>query len=166
MARNSWANIPSPQASVSAQPTKLCQQTMKFPSWCCFLFEPCSRGVLCAHINIQQKNPNFQTSNPTPTQLGKWTVFIPRTATFTYIHKVHTRIMLGFLEKHTNTFKRSLWPLNLQDASGSWKEKNLTIWVVSNADFLPCYNGCVIRKITNIVEILSEHARTQVKMCG
>ncbi len=108
MARNSWANMASPQASVSPQPTKLCpQQTTKFPSWCCFVFEPCSRGVLCTHINIQQKNPNFQTSNPTPTQLGKWTVFIPRTATFTYIHKVHTRIILGFLEKRTNTLKKT-----------------------------------------------------------
>jgi hypothetical protein len=56
----------------------------------------------CTHINIQQKNPNFQTSNPTPTQLGKWTIFIPIIATFTYIHKVHTRIILGFLGKHTN----------------------------------------------------------------
>jgi hypothetical protein len=71
------------------------------------LFEPWSRGISCAHINIQQKNPNFQTSNPTPTQLGKWTVFIPRTATLTYIHKVHTRIVLGFLEKHTNTLKEA-----------------------------------------------------------
>jgi hypothetical protein len=25
----------------------------------------------CTHINIQQKNPNFQTSNPTPKQLEK-----------------------------------------------------------------------------------------------
>jgi len=62
----------------------------------------------CTHINIQQKNPNFQTSNPTPTQLGKWTIFIPSIATFTYIHKVHTRIILGFLEKHTNTLKKTL----------------------------------------------------------
>jgi hypothetical protein len=53
------------------------------------------------------KNPNFQTSNPTPTQLGKWTIFIPRTATFTYIHKVHTRIIFGFLERHTNTLKKT-----------------------------------------------------------
>jgi len=59
----------------------------------------------CTHINIQQKNPNFQTSNPTPTQLGKWTIFIAIIATFTYIHKVHTKIILGFLEKYTNISK-------------------------------------------------------------
>jgi hypothetical protein len=61
----------------------------------------------CTHINIQQINTNFQTFNPTPTQLGKWTVFIPRITTFTYIHKVHTRIVLGFLEKHTNISKEA-----------------------------------------------------------
>jgi len=59
------------------------------------------------HINIQQKNPNFQTSNLIPTQLGKWTIFIPIITTFTYIHKVHTRIILGFLEKHTNIPKET-----------------------------------------------------------
>jgi hypothetical protein len=53
------------------------------------------------------KKSNFQTSNPTPTQLGKWMVFIPRTTTFTYLHKVHTRIILGFLEKHTNISKEA-----------------------------------------------------------
>lgn len=121
MARNSWANMASPQASVSPQPTKLCpQQTTKFPSWCCFVFEPCSRGVLCTHINIQQKNPNFQTSNPTPTQLGKWTIFIPSIATFTYIHKVHTRIIFGFLDKHTNTLKE---PLPSQLTRCKWQLK-------------------------------------------
>jgi hypothetical protein len=61
----------------------------------------------CTHINIQQKNPNFQTSNPTPAQLGKWTFFIPRTTSFTYLHKVHTRIILGFLEKHPNISKET-----------------------------------------------------------
>jgi hypothetical protein len=64
----------------------------------------CSRGVLHPHKH-PTKNPNFQTSNPTPTQLRKWIVFIPRTATFTYIHKVHTRIILGFIEKYSNTSK-------------------------------------------------------------
>jgi hypothetical protein len=73
----------------------------------------------CTHINIQQKNPNFQTSNQTPTQLGKQTFFIPIIATFTYIHKMHAKIILGFLEKHTNTSKEASTPLNLQDASGS-----------------------------------------------
>jgi len=61
----------------------------------------------CTHINIQQKNPNFQTSNPTPTQLGKWTIFIPRTTTFTYIHKMHISIVLEFIEKQTNTSKET-----------------------------------------------------------
>jgi hypothetical protein len=63
----------------------------------------------CTHINIQQKNPNFQTSNPTPTQLEKWIVFIPRIATFT-IHNVYTKIILGFLEKHTNISKETSAP--------------------------------------------------------
>jgi hypothetical protein len=111
------------------------------------------------------KHPT-KKSNPTPTQLGKWTVFTPRTATFTYIHKVHTRIVLGFLEKHTNTLKEASALSIYKMQVAAEKKKNLTIWVVSNADFLPCYNGCVIRKFTNIVEILSEHVRTQVKMCG
>jgi len=59
----------------------------------------------CTQVNIQQKNPNFQTSDPTLTQLEKWTIFISIIATFTYIHKVHTRIILGFLEKYTNISK-------------------------------------------------------------
>jgi hypothetical protein len=63
----------------------------------------------CTHINIQQKNPNFQTSNPTPTQLEKWIVFIPRIATFT-IYKVYTKIILGFLEKRTNISKETSTP--------------------------------------------------------
>jgi hypothetical protein len=62
------------------------------------------------HINIQPKNPNFQTSNPTPTQLEKWIVFIPTIATFTYIHKVYTKIILGFLEKRTNISKETSTP--------------------------------------------------------
>jgi len=78
---------------------------------------------------------------------------------------VHTRIVLGFLEKHTNTLKEAS-ALSIYKMQLAAEKKKTTIWVVSNADFLPCYNGCVIPKITNIVEILSEHAHTQVKMCG
>jgi cobalamin-dependent methionine synthase I len=119
----------------------------------------------CTHINIQQKNPNFQTSNPTPTQLGKWTIFIPRTTTFTYIHKVHTRILLGFLEKHTNTSKET-FALSTYKKQVAVKKKNLIVYVVYNANFLSCCNGYIIQKITNILEILNEHAHTQVEMCG
>jgi hypothetical protein len=119
----------------------------------------------CTHINIQQKNPNFQTSNPTPTQFGKWTIFIPRTTTFTYIHKVHTRILLGFLEKHTNISKKTSG-LSIYKKQVVVKKKNLTVYMVSNANFLPCCNGCVIQNIINILGILNEHLHTQVEMCG
>jgi hypothetical protein len=106
----------------------------------------------CTHINIQQKNPNFQTSNLIPTQLGNWTIFMPRIATFTYIHKVRTRIILGFLEKHTNISKET-FTLSTYKMQVELKRKNLIVCMVFNANFLPCCNGCIIRKITNIVEI-------------
>jgi hypothetical protein len=38
--------------------------------------------------------------------------------------------------------------------------------MVLNANFLPCYNGYTIKKNRDCVEIMDEHAHTQVKMCG
>jgi len=38
--------------------------------------------------------------------------------------------------------------------------------MVLNANFLPCYNGYIIKKNRDCVEVMGEHAHTQVKMCG
>ncbi len=37
--------------------------------------------------------------------------------------------------------------------------------MVSNVDFFPCCNGCIIWKNSDIVKKLGEHAHTQVEMC-
>ncbi len=38
--------------------------------------------------------------------------------------------------------------------------------MVLNANFLPCSNGYIIKKNRDCVEVMGEHAHTQVKMCG
>jgi hypothetical protein len=96
-----------------------------------------NRGVLHPHKHPTKKS---QLSN------------MPRIATFTYIHKVRTRIILGFLEKHTNISKET-FTLSTYKMQVELKRKNLIVCMVFNANFLPCCNGCIIRKITNIVEI-------------
>jgi hypothetical protein len=90
----------------------------------------------CTHINIQQKNPNFQTSNPTLAQLRKWTIFIPRIATFTYIHKVHIRIILEFLEKHLQILPKKPLPSQLTMQLVVAKEKTLQLaWYLMHISF-------------------------------
>jgi hypothetical protein len=74
---------------------------------------------------------------------------------------VHTRLIFGFLEKHSNISKKT-FILSIYKMQLATKKKKLIVCMVSNANFFSCYNGCIIRKIVNIVKILNEHVHTQV----
>jgi hypothetical protein len=67
------------------------------------------RGVVHSHKR-HPKIPNFQISNPTPTQLEKWMALVIGFVTFTYIHAVHTKTKHGFMEKTYKYFKKKHLP--------------------------------------------------------
>jgi len=123
---------------------------------------PCNRGVLHPHKHPTKKS---QLSNIQPNTHTTWKVYNLHTHNCNFhlhsqsAYKNHTWIF-GKTYKY---FRSNLYPLNLQVATK--KKKNLIVYMVSNANFLPCCNGYFIRKITNIIEIMSEH-HTQVEMCG
>jgi hypothetical protein len=57
----------------------------------------------CTHINITKKIP---TSNPTFIELEKWMALITRFVTFNYIHTMHKKFILGFLEKNIQILQK------------------------------------------------------------
>jgi len=71
-----------------------------------------NRGVLHLHKH-HPKILNLQISNPTPTQLEKWTTLVIGFVTFTYTHAVHTKTKHGFMEKTYKYFKKNIYLHNI-----------------------------------------------------